>query len=176
MRLNQKNMEVIKLKKVGIPILAISMILLLLIITITITPTPIAVAGNGNQTSPPGDRHDGGRFVVILCPSSTECGWVEGWVSGKTLACSVSLIGTCCVQSSSWQAITYKIEIPEGTVVSGYYPGQGRVIYLEIKVVDGQLHFSPNLRLSQPATLYKLVDGEWVEVLSFTEILNGKAS
>ena len=176
MRLTQKNMEVIKLKKVGTPILAISMILLLLIITITMTMTPIEVAGLGNTSSARSDTYDGGRFVVILCPSSAEYPWVEGWVRGTTLADPVSLIGICCVRSDSWQATTYKIEIPEGTVVSGYYPGQGRVIYLEIKVVDGQLHFSPNLRLSQPATLYMLVDGEWVEVLSFTEILNGKAS
>ena len=71
---------------------------------------------------------------------------------------------------------TFKIEIPAGTVVEGYYPGQGRVIYLEIKCIGGQLYFSPNLKFSQPATLYQLVDGEWVEVLTFTQVVDGNAS
>jgi len=169
---------IMKLKRIGSIVLAIVAILLLLVIGLT----PVAAHynnfnGNGNGAPPgQGNTYDGyaGQFLVIVCgpPFYSGYKWVEEWQHGKTLAEPVSQVGTCCASPGT----EYKIEIPAGTVVSGYYPGQGRVIHLEVKCVGGQLYFSPNLKLSQPATLYKLVDGEWVEVLSFTQVLNGKAS
>ena len=147
-----------------------------------VMPTAALANGNNNSLPPshlgpgqgnPYDRY-GGQFLVILCGPYAGYNWVESWQNGKTLAEPVSLIGTCYWGNGTTH--TYKIEIPAGTVISGYYPGQGSVIYLEITCVEGQLYFSPNLKLSQPATLYMLVDGEWVEVLSFTQVLDGKAS
>jgi len=172
-----------KLKKIGIIVPAIAIILLLLVVVVT----PIVANTNGDDGGPwqnptssgQGNTYDGyaGQFLVIACGSHAGYGWVEDWVHGKTLAGPVSQVGTCyCCARFPCPGTVYKIEIPAGTIVSGYYPGQGRVISLEIKCVDGQLYFSPNLKLSQPATLYQLVDGKWVKVLSFTEVLNGKAS
>jgi hypothetical protein len=177
---------IMKLKKTGIIVLAIAITLLLLVIAVTpifawIPPNPDGDNGGpGNPTpSGQGNTYDGfvGKFLVIMCGSFASYGWVEEWQHGKTLAEPVSKEGTCyCCARFPCPGTVYKIEIPAGTVVSGYYPGQGRVIHLEVKCVDGQPYFSPNLKLSQPATLYQLVDGKWVKVLSFTEVLNGKAS
>ena len=163
-----------KLKRVGSIVLAIVIILLLLVIGVT----PIAATFNGNNLNgaPPGGGQGnpygnyGGQFLVIMCGAHAGYNWVESWQQGATLAGPVSQVGTCYASPGT----TYKIEIPAGTVISGYY--SGRVQHLEFRIVEGQFYFSPNLKLSQPATLYKLVDGEWVEVLSFTQVLNGKAS
>lgn len=147
---------------------------ILFLIAIGITPVTVMAKKIGGQDGRGGGPGDpcAGQFKVIM-GTSTDCyRWVEGWQQGKTLAEPVSLVGTCYASPGT----EYKIEIPEGTVVEGYYPTQQRPIHLEIKIVSGQLHFSPNMKLSQPATLYKQVDGEWVEELSFTEVLNGKAS
>ena len=171
-----------KLKKTGSIVLVIATILFLLFIVVT--PSAANGGPNGNhafQPVKPGGSADGyeGQFLVIICGSSAGYDWVEGWPWGTTLAEPVSQVGTCYICPGNrypCPGTEYKIEIPEGTVVGGYYTGQGRVVSLEVKIVDGHLYFSPNLRLSQPAILYKLVDGEWVEVLSFTEVLNGKVS
>jgi len=166
---------IMQLKRIGSIVLAIVAILLLLVIGVT----PIAAQNgyNGNNTGAPpgggqGSRPDayGGQFLVIMCGSHAGYNWVGSWQQGTTLAEPVSQVGTCYASPGT----TYKIEIPAGTVISGYYGG--RVQQLEFRTVEGQFYFSPNLKLSQPATLYKLVDGEWVEVLSFTQVLNGKAS
>ncbi len=69
---------------------------------------------------------------------------------------------------------TYKLMIPEGTTIKGYYGNWAW--YLEFRIIEGQFHFSPNLTLSQPASLYELVDGEWEEILTFNTVLSGKAS
>jgi len=167
-----------KLIRTGIKALAIVSILILLAIGVTSNPAMGQENGNHINGAPimggPGSPDGGyaGKFLVILCPSFEGYSWVEDWQHGTTLAEPVSLVGTCYASPGS----AYKIEIPEGTVVSGYYSGQGRVTFLKVAVVDGQLYFSPNLKLSQQATLYKLVDGEWVEVLTFTQVLNGKAT
>ena len=168
---------IMKLKRIGSIVLAIVIILLLLVIGVT----PIAATGNGE---PNGDNCDGapgggpcgtfcayaGQFLAGVCGSYAGYNWVGGWQQGNTLAGPVSQVGTCYCSPGT----TYKLEIPEGTVIEGYYGG--RVNHIEFWIIGGQLYFSPNLKLSQPATLYKLVDGEWIEVLTFTQVLSGKAS
>jgi len=166
-----------KLKRIGSIVLAIVIILLLLVIGVTPiaanTPPP---NGNGAPGGGQGNTYGGcaGKFLVIMCGSYAGYNWVESWQHGKTLAEPVSQVGTCYAPGTK-----YKIEIPAGTEITGYYSWGGiplKAHFLEIKCVDGKLYFSPNLKLSQPAILYQLVDGEWVEVLSFTQVLNGKAS
>ena len=165
-----------KLKRVGSIVLAIVIILLLLVIGVT----PIAATFNGNNNGAPGGGGtgglpQGGQFLGVMCGSWQNYSWVEDWQHGKTLAEPVSQVGTCYASPGT----TYKLEIPAGTEITGYYSWGGiplKAHFIEFTVIEGQLHFSPNLKLSQPATLYKLVDGEWVEVLSFTQVLNGKAS
>lgn len=122
-----------------------------------------------------GDPYDGfaGQFLVIMCGHSSHKGynWVEGW-KGKTLAKPVSQICHYCFNGFS---AYFKLEIPEGTVVEGYYNSQ-RVQHLEFSIVEGEYCFSPaNINFSQPVVLYQGIDGEWVEVLKFTQVLNGKA-
>ena len=166
-----------KLKRIGSIVLAIVIILLLLVIGVT----PIAATFNGNNKGAPGGGGgtgglpQGGQFLVVMCGSWQNYSWVEGWQQGTTLAEPVSQVGTCYASPGT----TYKLEIPAGTEITGYYSWGGiplKAHFIRFSIVEGQLHFSPNLKLSQPATLYKLVDGEWVEVLSFTQVLNGKAS
>ena len=113
----------------------------------------------------------GGKMCLTMCSSSQHicCPWSEGW-RGNTLRDDVVLVGDCYASPKT----TYKLEILAGTEVTGYYGG--RVQHLEFRVIEGKYHFSPNVKLSQPAILYELVDGEWVEVLSFTEVLSGNAS
>ena len=155
-----------------------SMVMLLLLLVSVITP----VAANGEngepngvpEPEPPPARPQGsiddgynGKFLVIICGSYDGYDWTEEWQQGTALAEPVSQVGTCST-CFACPVTTYKIEIPEGTVVEGYYPAQGRVVFLEVKISDGHLFFSPSLKLSRPATIYELVDGEWVEVLSFS--------
>ena len=165
-----------KLKRIGSIVTAIVIILLLLVIGVT----PIAATGSGNGNgingAPPGgglggafDAY-GGQFLANVCGSYGGYNWVGGWQQGNTLAGPVSQAGTCYCSPGT----TYKLEIPEGTVISGYYGG--RVNFIEMRIIGGEFYFIPNLKLSQPATLYKLVDGEWIEVLTFTQVLSGKAS
>jgi len=162
-----------KLKKIGSIVLAIVIILLLLVIGVT----PIAATFNGNNNVvPPGGGQGnpygnyGGQFLVIMCGSHAGYNWVESWQQGTTLAGPVSQVGTCYASPGT----QYKLEIPAGTVISGYYGG--RVNFIEMRIIGGEFYFIPNLKLSQQATLYKLVDGEWIEVLTFTQVLSGKAS
>ena len=170
------------MKRLRSTLMSVAILLLLLVIVMT----PVTANYNGElppepppEAEPPPVSHDTnggheGKFLVIICASHDTYDWVEEWQHGMTLAESVSQVGTCstCVACPT---TTYMIEIPEGTVVEGYYPAQGRVVFLEIKVSDGHLSFSPNLKFSQPATLYEMVDEEWVEVLSFSEVLDGEA-
>lgn len=166
-----------KLKRIGSIVLAIVIILLLLVIGVT----PIAATFNGepngnNNGVPPGGGQGsgydayGGQFLAIMCGSYAGYNWVGGWQQGNTLAGPVSQVGTCYASPGT----TYKLEIPAGTVITGYYGG--RVNFIEMRIIGGEFYFIPNLKLSQPATLYKLVDGEWIEVLTFTQVLSGKAS
>ena len=172
-----------KLKRIGTTSLAIVIVLLLLVIGLT----PVAAQFNNfNNTGnglggPPGggqgSRSDayGGQFLVIMCGSHAGYNWVGSWQQGTTLAEPVSQVSTCY----SSLGTEYKLEIPAGTEITCYYSWGGiplKAHFIEFTVIEGQLHFSPNLKLSQPATLYKLVDGEWVEVLTFTQVLNGIAS
>ena len=165
-----------KLKRIGSIVLAIVIILLSLVIALTPIAADNGPNGDGNAT--PGGQGNvcAGKFLVTMCGSSYACySWVEGWQQGTTLAEPVSQVSTCY----SSLGTEYKLEIPAGTEITGYYSAGGiplKAHFIEFTVIEGQLHFSPNLKLSQPATLYKLVDGEWVEVLSFTQVLNGKAS
>jgi len=174
---------IMKLKRIGTTSLAIVIVLLSLVIVVT----PIAAQinnlnnhGNGNGAPPGGGQGSGsdaygGQFLVIMCGSQAGYNWVESWQQGTTLADSVSQVSTCY----SSLGTEYKLEISAGTKITGYYSAGGiplKAHFIEFAVIEGQLHFSPNLKLSQPATLYKLVDGEWVKVLSFTQVLNGKAS
>jgi hypothetical protein len=157
--------------------IATVIVLLIILITMVITPL-VAMAqpgaqGQGRGFAGPGNPC-GGRFRVLLFDSIGCYEWVEKWQQGKTLAEPVDQVGTCYV--SMGQGVEYKIEIPEGTVVEGYYPTLKRAHHLQIKVAGGKLYFYPSLKFSQPATLYQQVDGEWVKVLSFTEVLNGQAS
>ena len=161
-----------KLKRIGITVLGIVMIFLLLVIGVT----PIAASGNGGAGGGAGGWPQGGQFLVVLCGQWQQYPWVEPWQNGRTLADPVNQVGRCCCFSLPTQ---YKLIIPAGTEITGYYSWGGiplKAHFIEFTVIEGQLHFSPNLKLSQPAILYKLVDGEWVEVLSFTQVLNGKAS
>ena len=171
------------LRKLACMLITIPLILLLLFIVVapiaTVDGTPNNHGnGNGNGAPSPGGGYDpgsgsyAGKFMVNLCGSYGSYSWVEPWQYGKTLAGPVSKVGTCYSSSGT----TYKLEIPAGTVIEGYYAGQGRVNFLEIKCIGGELYFTPNLKLSQPATLYKLVDGEWIKVLTFTQVVDGKAS
>jgi len=165
-----------KLKRIGSIVLAIVTVLLLLVIGVT----PVAATFNGNNNGAPGGGGtgglpQGGQLLGVVCGSWQNYSWVEDWQHGKTLAEPVSQVGTCYASPGT----TYKLEIPAGTEITGYYSWGGiplKAHFIEFTVIEGQLHFSPNLKLSQPATLYKLVDGEWVKVLSFTQVLNGKAS
>ena len=169
------------MKRLRSALMSMAILLLLLVSVIT----PVAANGNGENGNgepepppafPQGSIDDGynGKFLVIICGSYDGYDWAEEWQQGTALAEPVSQVGTCST-CFACPVTTYKIEIPEGTVVEGYYPAQGRVVFLEVKISDGQLYFSPNLKLSQPATIYKLVDGKWVEVLSFSQVLNGEA-
>ena len=175
------------MKRLRNTLMSLAMLLLLLVSVIT----PVAANGENGEPNgipepepppagPQGSTYDGyeGQFLVIVCGSYAGYDWAEEWQRGTTLAETVSQVGTCYACSGTnypCPGTNYKIEIPEGTVVEGYYPGQGRVICLEVKVVNGHLFFSPSLKLSQPATIYELVDGEWVEVMSFSQVLNGEA-
>ena len=159
-----------KLKRIGSIVMAIVIVLLLLVIAVT----PIAAQfnnhtnhGNGNGNGAPpgqGNTYDGyaGQFLVIICgpPFYSGYKWVEEWQHGKTLAEPVSQVGTCYASPGT----EYKIEIPAGTVVSGYYPGQGRVIHLEVKCVGGQLYFSPNLKLKTSLPFYSPYSGVVIRV------------
>lgn len=129
--------------------------------------------------SPPASFSDpsagfAGQFLVVMCGWGSHAGynWVEG-PKGKTLAKLVSQICHYCFNGFS---AYYKLEILEGTVVEGYYAGL-RVQELEFKIIGGEYYFSPaSVKFSKPVTLYQGIDGEWVEVLEFTQVLNGKAS
>ena len=158
-----------KMKRL-ISILAIVAIFLLAGIGLS----PVAESNCGPPAGPPANGNPdccAGKFMATMCNTSRVCyNWVEGWQQGKTLAEPVSQIGTCYGSPGT----DYKLDIPEGTVIEGYFGGKAS--YIQMQIIGGEFYFSPNLKLSQPATLYKLVDGEWVKVLSFTQVLNGKAS
>jgi len=171
---------IMKLKRIGSIVPAIVIILLLLVIVLA----PVVASGQNNLNGPVNCGPQGsntygrcaGKFLVIMCGPSYACyNWVEGWQQGTTLAEPVSQVGTCYASPGT----EYKLEIPAGTKITDYYSAGGipfKAHFIEFKIIAGEFYFSPNLKLSQPATLYKLVDGEWVEVLSFTQVLNGKAS
>lgn len=116
-----------------------------------------------------------GMFLVAMCGHGTgywqNYHWVEDFPHGKTLAEPV--FQTTTYRFNGFSA-TYALAIPEGTEITGYYIPKANA--LDFKIVDGQFHISPSLKFSQPAKILELVDGEWVEVLSFTQVLNGKAS
>ena len=159
--------------------LVITLVLLLSLVAVMMPALGLsaqAAVENGDEAEAPpagGTLFDGyaGKMCLIMCSSTQHIcsSWSEGW-RGNTLRDDVVLVANCYASSKT----TYKLEIPAGTEVTGYYGG--RVQHLEFRVIEGKYHFSPDLKLSQPATLYELVDGEWVEVLSFTEVLNGNAS
>lgn len=58
--------------------------------------------------------------------------------------------------------------------IYNYYGGKGN--WIRVQMIGGEPYITPNLKLSQPATLYEKIDGEWVEILTFTQVLDGKAS
>ncbi|MBA7623085.1 hypothetical protein ES703_30477 [subsurface metagenome] len=141
-----------------------------------------ATEARGYNLPPPapspsiGGAYDGfaGQFLVIMCGHGSHSGynWVEG-PKGKTLAKPVSQICHYCF--NGFRAY-YKLEMPEGTVVEGYYNSQ-RVQHLEFNIIEGEYHFSPaNIKFSQPVSLYQGIDGKWVKVLEFTQVLSGKTS
>ena len=169
-------------------------IIVLVILLISTSSTPVFAAlpppgppppGPGPDPDPSpspngggGDVYGGyaGQFLVGMFGFGNHQGykWVEdeGWRYGKTLAEPVSQIAT--YYNWGFRA-TYKLEIPESTVVTGYW---GRKIFhLQFKLIGGEYCFSPRyLKFSKPVILYELVDDEWVEVLKFNQTSQGKAS
>lgn len=109
----------------------------------------------------PFDRFNGSYMVDMFRPSNAQgYKWVEG-CNGKTLAEPVRQVAT-----SSF--VTYGLEIPEGTIVEGYYGG--RVQQFTLEIVEGKFCFSPPTKFSKAATLYEL-DGEtWTEILRFDQV------
>ncbi len=67
----------------------------------------------------------------------------------------------------------YKLVIPAGTRVTlNLY--DLNTFFVWAGWTDGKIHCSPDNSFSQPITVSKLVNGEWVEVAKFTSIDNGK--
>jgi len=81
------------------------------------------------------------------------------WSVTSYLSCSVSQEGLLGRQ-------LYRVDIPEGTSVP---------TWVDLRMMNGEIYFSPQCDFSQPVTLLKFVDGDWEEAVSFTKIRNGKA-
>ena len=111
------------------------------------------------------DPYEGtaGQFLVILFGEQCFAGFDV--VDYKTIPQSLA-------EPVSIDNGTYRIEIPESTVVS--LPGGFRASYFTLESTD-PLKFTPSggIDFSQPVTLSEMVDGEWVEVVSFTSIRSG---
>ena len=122
-----------------------------------------------------GDVYGGyaGQLLLIMFGNHWGYKWVEdeGWRYGKTLAVEVVQIAT--YYNWGFRA-TYKLEIPQGTVITGYW---GRKIFhLEFMIIGGEYYFSPPyLKFSKPVIIYKMVGDEWIEELKFNQIFKGKA-
>jgi len=81
------------------------------------------------------------------------------WSVTSYLSCDVSQEGLLGRQ-------LYRVDIPEGTSVP---------TWVDLRMIDGEIYFSPQCDFSQPVTLLKFTDGVWEEVISFTKIRNGQA-
>jgi len=109
----------------------------------------------------PFDQFNGQFMVDMFHPSNAQgYKWVEG-CNGKTLAEPVQQVAT-------FSFVTYGLEIPEGTVIEGYWGARVQQFILEI--IEGKFCFSPPTKFSKAVTLYEL-DGEtWVEILRFDQV------
>jgi len=108
---------------------------------------------------------EGSQFLIVLFDDR----YYEGvaWEDGQQ---SQTLGEPACVVGRD-NGATYKLEIPEGTEVS--LPSGFHASYLEMTSFG---NFSPSqMDFSQPVTVSELVNEEWVEVASFTNIRGGVA-
>jgi len=112
-------------------------------------------------------RWDPDRFVVTVAGNRHEWHWEGGFRDGRVLRDEVKQAGTV-------NGCSLLLVIPDGTIVNediargynlrfNYYHDR-----ITVKTEPSTLTFS------QTGTLYRLVDGDWEEVASFTELSNGQ--
>lgn len=110
-----------------------------------------------------------GQFDVILCSTAYyhSYKWEGGYRDGKILRDNLSQV---CKSNGDY----YRLDIPAGTEITSY--GYG-IWGLRMRVDGfGEITFNPkNIQFSEECSVSKGVDDEWVEVVSFTEIADGKA-
>lgn len=81
------------------------------------------------------------------------------WTVTDMLSCNVS-------QEGMLGRVLHRIDIPEGTSAP---------TWLDLRMIDGEIYFSPQCDFSQPVTLSRMTDMGWEEVATFTKIRSGKA-
>lgn len=93
--------------------------------------------------------------------------WVGGYRDGIVIRDDISLIGR-------WGRTLYRIEIEALTEMTAN--GKRSPGYLIFKLRDGEPYFEfKALDFSKPVKLFQGIDGKWVEILSFTKIVNHRA-
>jgi len=93
--------------------------------------------------------------------------WADGSTGGTTIRDDISQVGAI-------NGGQYRIDISAGTVITNY--GNRSAGYLLFSMNGGGPYFEQkNLDFSKPVVLYELENGTWVELLTFTAIVGGRA-
>ena len=106
------------------------------------------------------------RFAVTVLGAYREYHWADGFTGGRILRDRVEQEGS--------NDTHLKVEIPAGTVIN---ESGARAYELTLKCYQERITVETSpalLTFSEPAVISKLVDGEWVEVGSYTELADGQ--
>jgi len=118
-----------------------------------------------------------GKFLVIVNGNSQYhvANWVEdkAWLYGRTLAEDL-----CAEWQVGWggEMHQFRLFIPEGTEINGM--ANMKAYAMDINIYMGRVTF-PHVSyicFSQPVTLSEFIDGEWIVLLVFDQIVNGQPS
>ncbi len=110
-----------------------------------------------------------GKFDVVVCTwdSYQTYKWEGGYTDGKILGKAVSQIG-------KGNGGYYRLDIPVGTEISNHGSRVDGVKLWVNQFGGPRFTMGKNMQFSNECSISRLVDGEWVVIVAFTEITDGK--